>query len=90
MRVADDPESQIEEPELDSSLTERHKAAALRVFGIVLLLFALGAIPLISPDIRAGHHFYVLAVALTFATGLGLLAAGLILRRLQNRSATHD
>ncbi len=84
MRIADDPESQVEEPELDSSLTERHIGAALRVFGLIVLLFAVGAIPFISPDIRAGHHFYLLAVALTFAIGLGLLTAGLILRRPQD------
>ncbi len=90
MRIADDPESQVEEPELDSSLTERHVGAALRVFGVIVLLFAAGAIPLISPDIRAGHHFYLLAVALTFVIGLGLLTAGLILRSNHHRSVVRD
>ncbi len=90
MRVADDPESQVEEPEIDSPLTEYHTGAVLRVLGIVVLLFAVGAIPLIGADIRAGHHFYLLAIVLTFATGLGLLTAGLILRRTHNGSVTRD
>jgi len=81
MRVTDDPATQFEEPEVDSPLTQRHTAASLRLLGVVLLLLAAGALPLIRPDITAGHYFYASTVALIVVIGLVLIAIGYGLHR---------
>ncbi len=81
MRIADDPSLPSEEPELDSPLVTSHTGSFLRTLGIVLLIFGACALPLLRPDLRSGHHFYVFIVIATLLIALLLLALGSVLRR---------
>lgn len=81
MRVRDDPAIQPDEPEIDSPLLTSHTGSFLRAVGIVLLVFGICALPLVRPDLRSGHHFYIFIVATTLLVALLLLALGSVLRR---------
>lgn len=81
MRVPDDPALPSDEPEIDSPLATAHAGSFLRTLGIVLLIFGVCALPLIRPDLRSGHHFYVFIVAATLVVALLLLVLASILRR---------
>lgn len=80
MRTADDPGRQRDEPELDSPLEAFHAGAGLRALGLVLLLFALGGLPLVMPDLRSGHYVYLLVVGVVAVVALLVLELGAWLR----------
>lgn len=81
MRVADAPALRSDEPEIDSPLVTAHAGSFLRAVGVVLFIFGLCALPLIRPDLRSGHYFYVSIVAATLVVALLLLGLGSALRR---------
>lgn len=85
MRVADDPAIQTEEPELDSPEAISQTPSALRALGAVLLVFALGAVPLVWPDVRSGHRFYISLVLAVAVVALACLELARRINRVPRR-----
>ncbi len=85
VRRADSPTSQFEVPGIDSPVRQRRISAQLLVFGIVLLVVALMAVPLLTPDLKAGHYFYICAVAASGSLGLALLVGSYFFREKDKR-----
>ena len=80
LRKHDDPSREFELPDFQSSDKPRRVASSLSALGWILLVVAVFAVPLLTPDLKTGHRFYVWAVAVTAILGILFVTAGFFYR----------